>query len=90
MTRKARQTGITLGTLFGLMHALWVAAVGLGLGQPIVNMLESGHFLSSSYTVTAFEPVTALTGILGAAISGYAIGWLSVYIYRFTGKKLEN
>jgi Na+-translocating ferredoxin:NAD+ oxidoreductase RnfD subunit len=84
------QAGIALGALFGLMHTLWVAAVGAGIGQPIVDALESGHFLSSNHSVTAFDPVTALTGIIGAVITGYIIGLTFIYIYNFTGKKLDS
>ena len=84
------QTGIALGALFGLMHTLWVTAVGLGFGQPVVDALESGHFLSSKYSVTMFDPVTALAGIVGAVIAGYIIGWTFIYIYNFTGKKLDS
>lgn len=83
------QAGIALGMLFGLMHALWVAAVGAGFGQPVTNILESGHFLSSTYTTTAFDPVTAATGIVGAAVTGYLIGWIFIYIYNLTGEKLN-
>lgn len=72
------------------MHSLWVAGVGLGFGQPIVKALESGHFLSSNYSVTSFDPVTALTGIAGAVIAGYVIGWTFTYIYNFTDKKLDS
>lgn len=85
-----RQTGIALGALFGLIHALWIAAVGLGFGQPVLDALESGHFLSSGYSVTAFDPATALTGVTGAVIAGYAIGWVFAYTYGFTGEKLDN
>jgi Na+-translocating ferredoxin:NAD+ oxidoreductase RnfD subunit len=90
MVRSKNQAGIALGALFGLMHTLWVAAVGVGIGQPIVDALESGHFLSSNYSVTAFDPVTALTGIIGAVIAGYIIGWIFIYVYNFTGKKLDS
>lgn len=83
------QAGIALGALFGLMHTLWVAVVGAGFGQSVVDALESGHFLSSNYSVTSFDPVTALGGIIGAVVSGYVIGWLFIYIYSFTGKKLD-
>ncbi|QKQ98386.1 hypothetical protein GKQ38_02555 [Candidatus Nanohaloarchaea archaeon] len=90
MAGSKNQTGIALGALFGLMHTLWVVAVGAGVGQPVVDALESGHFLSSNYSVTAFEPVTALTGIVEAIIAGYIIGWAFIYIYNLTGRKLDS
>lgn len=90
MTQSSRnQAGIALGTFFGLMHTVWVAAVGLGWGQSILNALESGHFISSTYSTAPFNPVTAILGIIGAAVSGYIIGWTFIYIYNFTGRKLD-
>ena len=89
MVKERNQVGIALGTLFGLMHTLWIVAVGAGASQPIVNALESGHFLSSNYTTTSFDPATAILGIIGAAISGYIIGWIFIYIYNFTDRKFD-
>lgn len=90
MAKDRNQAGIALGALFGLMHALWVIAVGAGVGQSIVDALESGHFLSSNYSITGFDPITAVIGVIGAAVSGYVLGWAFIYIYNFTGKKLES
>lgn len=89
MPESKNQAGIALGALFGIMHTLWVTTVGLGFGQPVVNSLESWHFLSSNYSTTAFDPLTAVIGIIGAAVSGYVIGWIFIYIYNFTGRKLN-
>lgn len=83
------QAGIALGALFSLMHTLWVATVALGVSQSIVDLLESGHFLSSTYSTTAFDPVTAVAGIIGAGVTGYIIGWIFVYLYNLTGRKLD-
>lgn len=84
------QTGIALGVLFGLMHTLWVAVVSAGFGQQVIDALESGHFLSSAYSITAFNPVNSLTGIAGAFVAGYIIGWIFVKIYNLAGKKLDS
>lgn len=89
MVDNNNQAGIALGALFGLMHTLWVTAVAIGFGQPIIKSLESGHFLSTTYTTISFDPVTAVLGIIGAAVSGYIIGWTFMYIYNFTGRKLD-
>ncbi|MCJ7428790.1 MAG: hypothetical protein MUP66_00190 [Candidatus Nanohaloarchaeota archaeon QJJ-5] len=89
MTDKRKRTGITVGILFGLTHALWVGAVVSGAGQTIIDALEAGHFLSSTYTTTTVEPMTAGAGILGAGITGYMIGWIGIYIYDMTGRYLD-
>lgn len=81
------QTGIALGALFGLIHTLWVVAVGAKFGQSILNALEAGHFVTSNYSINGFDPMTAVLGIIGAGITGYLIGWSFAYIYNFTGKK---
>jgi hypothetical protein len=89
MTDKKNQAGIALGVLFGLMHTLWIIAVGAGFGKSLVNTFESSHFLSSTYSVTSFDPATAGLGIIGAAATGYIIGWIFMYLYTFTGRKLD-
>lgn len=89
MAKERNQAGIALGTLFGMIHALWVLAVSEGLGQPIIHILESWHFLSSNYTTTSLDPVTAISGIIGAAVSGYIIGWIFIYIYNLADRKFN-
>lgn len=89
MKDKKNQAGIALGALFGLMHTLWVVVVGLGFGQSVLNALEAGHFITSNYSITGFDPMTAVFGIMGAGITGYLIGWTFIYTYNFTGKKLD-
>ena len=82
MMKRRNLTGLTLGILFGLMHTVWVSLVGLGLAQPVIDGLESWHFISSQYTVTGFDGVTALLGVIAAFISGYVIGWTYTAFYK--------
>lgn len=77
------QAGLALGLLFAAMHALWVAAVGIGVGKPFLNWLHGLHFVSNPYTVTAFDPVTAAVGIVAAFISGYVIGWAFAFAWNW-------
>ncbi|MFB6190964.1 MAG: hypothetical protein ABEJ64_00895 [Candidatus Nanohaloarchaea archaeon] len=89
MTGNRNQAGIALGALFGLLHAAWVTSVAAGSGQSLLTVLEAWHFLSSGYTITAFDPVTAVAGVIGATVTGYLIGWVFTYMYDLTGEKLD-
>lgn len=74
MGSKEVQTGVALGSLFGKMHASWIVAASLNFGQPILSILESGHFISLKYSITALDRVKAFLGVIGAAFTGYIIG----------------
>ncbi|MDY6777965.1 MAG: hypothetical protein SVU32_04810 [Candidatus Nanohaloarchaea archaeon] len=82
------RAGLTLGILFGACHTLWIAAVGLGAGKLFLDLLHSIHFVSNPYTVTGFDPVTAVAGIIAAFASGYVIGWISAWVWNQVGASL--
>lgn len=84
---KKNQAGLALGTLFGACHTLWVVAVGLGFEGIFLDWLHSIHFVTSPYTVTGFNLVTGLVGIVGAFVAGYVIGWVFAWIWNWLGKQ---
>lgn len=83
------QTGLTLGTLFGLMHLLWVLAVGLGLGQGVADYWHQKHFVTDMHTLGAFGISNAIIGIVLALISGYIIGWVFAALWNWFGTKVK-
>ncbi len=83
------QIGLTLGSVFAILHAAWVVIVGIGLGQSLADWLHSVHFLSDSVAITGFSLGAALIGIITAFISGYVLGWLFAVLWNWFGKKLK-
>lgn len=83
------QAGLTLGSVFAILHATWVVIVGIGLGQGLMDWLHSVHFFNDSITIISFSLGDALIGIITAFISGYVLGWLFAVLWNWFGKKLK-
>lgn len=86
-TINRQQAGISLGALFGVLHLAWILSAAVA-GNAFIRSVESMHFLSTTYTTTAFNPLTAVSGLFGAVVAGYVIGWIFAYIYNETGEAL--
>lgn len=84
------QTGLTLGTLSGLMHLLWVIAVALGMGQVLANWSHNAHFLTDMHSLGAFNFGTAVVGVISAWVSGYVIGWVFAMLWNWLGAKAKS
>ncbi len=83
------QAGVTLGALFAAMHATWIVLVAAGLGDTAFTLLTGAHFVSVEYTIVALDPVATVTGIVGAFVSGLAIGGLFAAIWNTVGDGLQ-
>lgn len=81
------RTGLALGVIFGLAHLFWSLLVMLGIAKPLVDWLMSLHFINVSYTLSAFEPVTAFILVCVAALWGYVIGYVFAIIWRWVATK---
>ena len=79
--------GLTLGSIFGLMHLLWVIVVGLGFGQSLANFWHSMHFLTDMHTFAGFSFGTAVLGVIMAFVSGYVIGFVFAALWNWLGEK---
>jgi hypothetical protein len=85
-TVNLHKSGLTLGVLIGLSHALWAALVGLGLAQPIVDFLFWMHFIKPIYTIGPFNIGIAVVLITVTSIIGYVTGLLLAGIWNFIQK----
>lgn len=77
--------GLALGSLFGLMHIAWLLAVSGGYGDALIGWVETFHFLSNIGQVSGAEMTanTVVIGVLGAAASGYVVGWVFGWLWNF-------
>ncbi|OGL64810.1 hypothetical protein A3B21_03760 [Candidatus Uhrbacteria bacterium RIFCSPLOWO2_01_FULL_47_24] len=89
MTFNKNQAGLTLGTLFGLMHLLWVVVVGLGMGQSLANYWHAKHFLTDGHVLGQFQLGMAVVGVILAWISGYAVGWVFAALWNWFGARVR-
>ena len=85
-TVNLHKSGLTLGVLIGLSHALWAALVAFGLAQPIVDFIFWMHFIKPVYTIGPFNIGTALVLIAATSIIGYVTGLVLAGIWNFIQK----
>jgi len=79
---KGNKLGLVLGFFFAIIHALWVLAVGIGIGQSFLDWIMPRHFIDMAYGVLPFSFVTALVIIIAAFVTGYLAGWLFTLLWN--------
>jgi hypothetical protein len=72
----AHKAGLTLGSLFGLVHLVWSLMVAVGWAQPYLDFVFGVHMISNPYVVQAFSWGRAIGLIVVTAIVGYVIGYV--------------
>ena len=82
MKLKANQSGLALGSLFGVMHLLWVLAVAIGIADELMAVCQKAHFVSTSVTIGEFSYLTAFWRLIGAFVVGYIIALVFTLFYR--------
>lgn len=88
-TLNAKQTGLTLGLFFAILHALWAIIVAANYGQTLASWKLGMHFLSMSVQVTSFSIGTAIMLVIAAFVGGYVAGWVFAKIWNWTAKKVR-
>ncbi len=83
------QAGLTLGSVFAILHALWAIVVGLGFGRDLANWWHALHFISDVHSLSGLSVLNVVVGIITAFISGYALGWLFAWLWNWYGKRLK-
>lgn len=78
----AHKTGLALGLILVIWHAIWLIIVGIGYGQAALDMVMRIHFLSAPWAVTGFNFVNAITLLIVALVAGYIIGWMFAKIWN--------
>jgi hypothetical protein len=68
------RAGLAFGAAVGLFHLAWVALVGAGLAQPLLNFILALHFIDLQVHIAAFQlgtaaALVALTAAIGS-VSG--------------------
>lgn len=78
----ANRGGLALGTLFAAMHAIWVVLFWAGAGRTVLDTLLGAHFVAAQYGTVAVTAGTAILGIVGAFVSGYVLGFVTLLLWN--------
>jgi len=87
MKINSNTAGLSLGSLFGIMHLVWIALVGVGAGQPVANWSYGMHFMSGMPQMMGFGLGTGIFGIILALVAGYIIGYAFAALWNYFDKK---
>jgi K+-sensing histidine kinase KdpD len=77
------KAGVVVGSLMGIYHLTWALLVAFGVAQAVIDWIFRLHFIQPPYTITAFNPVTAVTLIVVTSIIGFVVGWLFGAIWNW-------
>ena len=84
---KVHETGLALGAMIALVHAVWAMMVFLGVAQPWLDWVLMLHSLTNPYAVLPFDLVRSLTLVGTTFVVGYAVGWIFANIWNRVVKK---
>jgi len=74
---------LTLGSMAAILHAVWAAIVASGNGQGFFNWLTNLHFVSTTATVTAFNPATTVVLVVKAFVFAAIVGWAFASVWNW-------
>ena len=87
MKLKMHETGLAVGTMMALVHAVWATLVFLGVAQGFLDWIFTIHSLANPYFVLPFDLAKSLTLVGTTFVIGYAFGWVFANIWNRVVKK---
>jgi hypothetical protein len=80
---------ISVGTVLGAWHLLWVALVATGIAKPVLDFVLRLHFLQFEYTLAPFILSTAAMLVGLTFIIGALVGLLFALVWNWLGRRPE-
>lgn len=79
------RTGLAVGVVIGLWHALWVTLVAVGWAKPVMDFILRLHFINLTYELAPFAlstgmllvSITFLLGAVFGVVFALVWNWLS-------------
>ena len=84
---KIHETGLALGAMAALVHAVWAMLVWLNVAQPFLDWIFTIHSLANPYFVLPFNLAGSLTLVGTTFVIGYVFGWAFANIWNKIVKK---
>lgn len=79
---KGHKAALVIGIYVAAMHAVWMIAVALGIGQAYLDWILPLHLVVNPFTVMSFSILNALLLVAVAFVGGYAATWLFVWLWN--------
>ena len=69
------KTGLALGKLSAVIHAVWAAFIALGWAEGIVGFMQWAHMVSAPVGIEPFDLTAAVTLVVVTGLVGYLVGF---------------
>ena len=82
------KTGISLGILFALVHAVWALAVAVipDTLQKFLDWVFNLHSITPVWVLTSFNWLNALLLVIITFVFGYILGWIFAWAHNLRHK----
>lgn len=84
------KAAISVGTVFGLWHLMWVMLVAVGIAKPILDYILRLHFLQFDYALASFAISTAVTLVALTFAIGALFGLVFALVWNWLSAKPEK
>lgn len=82
MKLSKNKSGLALGGLLGLFHALWCVLVVAGAAQWLLDFVFKLHFLNNPYVVGQFNLALGASLVVVTFVVGYVVGWVLTLLWN--------
>ena len=82
ITINPTKSGLVIGAVLGVWHALWAVLVGLGWAQAIINFVFWIHFIKPIYVIQPFNLGLALVLVVVTTTIGFFIGYVFAQVWN--------
>ncbi len=82
MQLQPHKVGLTVGSMFGLLHLGWSILVALGLAGTLMDFIYHLHFMTTDHNLLPFSFSTALALVVITSLIGYIIGHIFAKIWN--------
>lgn len=77
------KTAVSVGSVVGLWHLMWVTLVGIGWAKPVMDFILQLHFIELKYALTPYSTTTAMTLVLLTFTIGALFGLLFAGVWNW-------
>ena len=84
---KMHETGLAVGAMMALVHAVWAILVWLNVAQGFLDWIFTIHSLANPYFVLPFDLARSLTLVGTTFVIGYGVGLAFANIWNRIVKK---